>query len=211
MQTVTSKLASVIATLALLVGLVLPVSSQAQSAFDIGVRGGVTQATYYGDDVASNDFRPGFTGGVFLTYQVNEAFSIQPEVLYSLRGAKNHFNEAGTLNDVRVSQDVIEIPVLFKLSAPLSPITPRIFAGPSIGFITNTSVNGMDADDAFNDVDFGGVLGGEIAYQIGAGPLSEVALDGRYNIGFVDLGDLENFESVSNSAFTGTMSLRFNI
>lgn len=211
MQTATSKLASVIATLALLVGLVLPVSSQAQSAFDIGVRGGVTQATYYGDDVASNDFRPGFTGGVFLTYQVNEAFSIQPEVLYSLRGAKNHFNEAGTLNDVRVSQDVIEIPVLFKLSAPLSPITPRIFAGPSIGFITNTSVNGMDADDAFNDVDFGGVLGGEIAYQIGAGPLSEVALDGRYNIGFVDLGDLENFESVSNSAFTGTMSLRFNI
>jgi len=211
MQTVTSKLASAIATLALLVGLVLPVSSQAQSAFDIGVRGGVTQATYYGDDVASNDFRPGFTGGVFLTYQVNEAFSIQPEVLYSLRGAKNHFNEAGTLNDVRVSQDVIEIPVLFKLSAPLSPITPRIFAGPSIGFITNTSVNGMDADDAFNDVDFGGVLGGEIAYQIGAGPLSEVALDGRYNIGFVDLGDLENFESVSNSAFTGTMSLRFNI
>ena len=211
MQTATSKLASAIATLALLVGLVLPVSSQAQSAFDIGVRGGVTQATYYGDDVASNDFRPGFTGGVFLTYQVNEAFSIQPEVLYSLRGAKNHFNEAGTLNDVRVSQDVIEIPVLFKLSAPLSPITPRIFAGPSIGFITNTSVNGMDADDAFNDVDFGGVLGGEIAYQIGAGPLSEVALDGRYNIGFVDLGDLENFESVSNSAFTGTMSLRFNI
>jgi hypothetical protein len=211
MQTATSKLASAIATLALLVGLVLPVSSQAQSAFDIGVRGGVTQATYYGDDVASNDFRPGFTGGVFLTYQVNEAFSIQPEVLYSLRGAKDHFNEAGTLNDVRVSQDVIEIPVLFKLSAPLSPITPRIFAGPSIGFITNTSVNGVDADDAFNDVDFGGVLGGEIAYQIGAGPLSEVALDGRYNVGFVDLGDLETFESVSNSAFTGTMSLRFNI
>jgi hypothetical protein len=211
MQTARSKLTASIATLALLVGFALPTESQAQSAFDIGVRGGVTQATFYGDDVASNDFRPGFTGGIFLTYQVNEAFSIQPEVLYSLRGAKNHFNEAGTLNDVRVSQDVIEIPVLFKLSAPLSPITPRIFAGPSIGFITNTSVNGVDADDAFNDVDFGGVFGGEIAYQIGAGPLSEVALDGRYNVGFVDLGDLENFESVSNSAFTGTMSLRFNI
>lgn len=211
MRTVTSKLTASIATLALLVGFALPTDSLAQSAFDIGVRGGVTQATFYGDDVASNDFRPGFTGGLFLTYQVNEAFSIQPEVLYSLRGAKNHFNEAGSLNDVRVSQDVIEIPVLFKLSAPLSPITPRIYAGPSLGFITNTSVDGVDADDAFNDVDFGGVLGGEIAYQIGAGPLSEVALDGRYNLGFVDLGDVENFEDVQNSAFTGTMSLRFNI
>jgi len=213
MQDARSKATTAIATLALLVAVSLPTTSQAQSAFDIGVRGGVTQATFYGDDVASNDFRPGFTGGLFLTYQVNEAFSIQPEVLYSLRGAKNHFSATTSpdLEDVRVSQDVIEIPVLFKLSAPLSPITPRIYAGPSLGFITSTSVNGEDADDAFNDVDVGGVLGGEIAYQIGAGPLSEVALDGRYNLGFVDQGDVGNFEDVQNSAFTGTMSLRFNI
>jgi len=213
MQNATLKATTAIATLALLLGLGLPTTSQAQSAFDVGVRGGVTQATFYGDDVASNDFRPGFTGGIFLTYHVNEAFSIQPEVLYSLRGAKNHFSATTSpdLEDVRVSQDVIEIPVLFKLSAPLSPITPRIYAGPSLGFITNTSVNGVDADDAFKDVDFGGVLGGEIAYQLEAGPLSEVALDGRYNLGFVDLGDVGNFEDVQNSAFTGTMSLRFNI
>jgi len=69
----------------------------------------------------------------------------------------------------------------------------------------------VDTDNAFNDVDFGSVLGGEIAYQIGAGPVSEVALDGRYNLGFTNLGDVGNFEDVRNSAFTGTMSLRFNI
>jgi hypothetical protein len=213
MQTVISKLTTTIATFALLLGLGLPANSQAQSAFDIGIRGGVTQATFYGDDVASNDFRPGFTGGVFLTYHVNKAFSIQPEVLYSLRGAKNHFSATTSpnLEDVRVSQDVIEIPVLFKLSAPLSPITPRVYVGPSIGFITNTSVDGVDADDAFKDVDFGGVLGGEIAYQVKGGPLSEIALDGRYNLGFVNLGDVGDFEEVRNSAFTGTISLSFNI
>jgi hypothetical protein len=44
MQTVTSKLAASIATLALLLGLALPMSSQAQSPVDLGVRGGVTQA-----------------------------------------------------------------------------------------------------------------------------------------------------------------------
>ena len=213
MQNATSKATAAIATLALLAIVALPSTSQAQSAFDIGIRGGVTQATFYGDDVASNDFRPGFTGGLFLTYHVNDAFSIQPEVLYSLRGAKNHFSATTSpdLENVRVSQDVIEIPVLFKLSAPLSPITPRIYVGPSLGFITSTSVDGVDTDNAFNDVDFGGVLGGEIAYQIGAGPVSEVALDGRYNLGFTNLGDVGNFEDVRNSAFTGTMSLRFNI
>lgn len=213
MQTATSKFTASIATLALLLGLALPMSSQAQSPVDIGVRGGVTQATFYGDDVASNDFRPGFTGGVFLSYKVNQAFSVQPEVLYSVRGAKNHFNEAGTVEDVRVRQDVIEIPVLLKLSAPTAPVTPRLYAGPALGFITNSEIDGTDADDSFTDVDFSGVIGGEIAYALNKGPLSEIGIDGRYNIGFANLGDLPSaeFEDVSTSAFTGTLSLRFNL
>ena len=213
MQTVTSELTASIATLALLVGLALPMSSQAQSPIDLGVRGGVTQATFYGDDVASNDFRPGFTGGVFLNYQVNDVFSVQPEVLYSRRGAKNHFSETTSpdLEDVRVRQDVIEIPVLLKLSAPTAPVTPRLYVGPALGFITNSEVDGADADDSFTDVDFSGVVGGEIAYALNKGPLGEIALDGRYNLGFTSLGDVGNFEDVSTSAFTGTLSLRFNL
>lgn len=213
MQLVTSKLATSIATLFLLAGLALPGISQAQSPVDIGVRGGLTQATFYGDDVASNDFRPGFTGGVFLNYQVNDAFAIQPEVLYSVRGTKNHFSATTNpdLEDVRVRQDVIEIPVLFKLSAPLSPVTPRLYAGPALAFVTNSEVNGADADDSFADADFSGVVGGEIAYALDKGPLSEIAIDGRYNIGFTQLGDVGNFEDVSTSAFTGTLSLRFDI
>ena len=213
MQTATSKLTASIATLALLLGLALPMTSQAQSPIDLGVRGGVTQATFYGDDVASNDFRPGFTGGVFLNYQVNDAFSVQPEVLYSRRGAKNHFSETTSpdLEDVRVRQDVIEIPVLLKLSAPTAPVTPRLYVGPALGFITNSEVDGADADDSFTDVDFSGVVGGEIAYALNKGPLGEIALDGRYNLGFTSLGDVGNFEDVSTSAFTGTLSLRFDI
>ncbi|MCS3859543.1 porin family protein [Salinibacter ruber] len=213
MQTVTSKLAASIATLALLLGLALPMSSQAQSPVDLGVRGGLTQATFYGDDVNSNDFRPGFTGGVFLNYQVNDAFSVQPEVLYSRRGAKNHFSETTSpdLEDIRVRQDVIEIPVLLKLSAPTAPVTPRLYVGPALGFITNSEVDGADADDSFTDVDFSGVVGGEIAYALNKGPLSEIAVDGRYNLGFTSLGDVGNFEDVSTSAFTGTLSLRFDI
>ncbi|MCS3649969.1 hypothetical protein GGQ08_001262 [Salinibacter ruber] len=210
MQTATSKLTASIATLALLLGLALPMSSQAQSPVDLGVRGGLTQATFYGDDVNSNDFRPGFTGGVFLNYQVNDAFAVQPEVLYSRRGTKNHNSAAG--NDIRVRQDVIEIPVLLKLSAPTAPVTPRLYVGPALGFVTNSELgNGNDADDSFTDVDFSGVVGGEIAYALNKGPLSEIAVDGRYNLGLANLGDANNFEDVRTSAFTGTLSLRFDI
>ncbi|WP_118831821.1 porin family protein [Salinibacter ruber] len=217
MQTATSKLTASIATFALLLGLALPMSSQAQSPVDLGVRGGLTQATFYGDDVNSNDFRPGFTGGVFLNYQVNDAFAVQPEVLYSRRGTKNHNSAAGNDisvadDDIRVRQDVIEIPVLLKLSAPTAPVTPRLYVGPALGFITNSELgNGNDADDRFTDVDFSGVVGGEIAYALNKGPLSEIAVDGRYNLGLANLGDANNFEDVRTSAFTGTLSLRFDI
>ena len=211
MQAATSKPTASIATLALLLGLALPMSSQAQLPADLGVRGGVTQATFYGDDVASNDFRPGFTGGVFLDSQVNEAFAVQPEVLYSRRGTKNHNSAAG--DDIRVRQDVIEIPVLLKLSAPTAPVIPRLYVGPALDFVTNSEVDGADADDSFGDVDFSGVVGGEIAYALNKGSLSEIAVDGRYNLGVVNLGDLPSagFEDVSTSAFTGTLSLRFDL
>lgn len=213
MDTLQQTMAAVFVAL-LGLGLLAPTASNAQdNPFALGVRGGVTQATFYGDDVAQNDFRPGFTGGIFATYAVNDAFSVQPEVLYSVRGAKNHFNEAGTLEDVRVRQDVIEIPVLAKLSAPLEPVTPRLYAGPAIAFPVNNEVDGVEADDAFTDVDFSGVVGGEIAYQVGgtAGLVDEIALDGRYNLGLTDLGDLDGFEQVRTSAFTGTLSVRFNL
>ena len=216
MDFLTSKQTSWIASLLLICGLLTPLTATAQeSPLSVGVRGGLTSATFYGDDVASNDFRPGFTGGVFLNYQVNDAFAIQPEVLYSVRGSKN-LDIDGTPNneDARVRQDVIEVPVLLKLSAPLAPITPRLYVGPAIGFATNNEVDGVDADDSFADVDFSGVVGGEIAYSlqnVSGGVLDEIAVDGRYNLGLVNVGDTDAFEEASTSAFTGTLSLRFNL
>ena len=217
MQSTISRLTASIATVALLLGLALPTTSQAQQT-QIGFKGGVAQSTFYGDDVGANDFRPGFSGGITLTYPISEQFAIQPEVLYARRGAKNHFSETGNaalddeLSDIRVRHDVIEVPVLFKLSAPTAPVTPRIYAGPYLGIIPGAEIDGESAGGSFSDVDFGGVVGGEIAYEFDIpGVLSAVVLDGRYNLGLADLGDTGDFEEVSTSAFTGTLSLRFDI
>ena len=60
-------------------------------------------------------------------------------------------------------------------------------------------------------MDFSGVVGGETAYAVDETPVSEIAGDGRYNLGLVDLGDTRNFEEISTSAFTGTLSLHFDI
>jgi hypothetical protein len=205
------------ATALLLFAMTLPVA-QAQmgmSPAKIGIRGGLTQATLYGDDIAKSDFRPGFTGGLFFTYRANKAFSIQPEVLYSVRGGKNVDLDATAAEEsIRARHDFLEIPVLLKLTAPLNKIKPRLFVGPAIGFLLNSELDGADADDSFKSVDFGAVIGGELAINVGRGTggvLDEIALDGRYNLGLVNLGDTEALDAVRTSALTGTLSLRFNL
>jgi hypothetical protein len=187
----------------------------AESPFKVGVRGELTQATVYGDDVAQADFRSGFTGGAFFTYQVNSAFSIQPEVLYSVRGGDNvDLETTPATESLRARNDFLQIPVLFKLSAPFNELTPRLYIGPSVGFLLDAELGGQDADESFNNVDFNGVVGGELAWDLNQesrGIIDEVAVDGRYNLGFVDLGDASTLESLRTSAFSGTLSLRFNI
>ena len=211
----TTRIFSALATLLLLALMTAPVA-QAQmgsSPLQIGLRGGLTQADLVGDDIESSDFRPGFTGGLFFTYHFNEALSIQPEVLYSVRGGKNvDLAATSATESVRARHDFIEIPVLLKLSAPLRTIQPRLFVGPALGFLTNSEVAGQDADDSFKSTSFDAVFGGELALKIpGGGALSEIALDGRYNLGLVNLGDTQGLDKVRTSAITGTLSLSFNI
>ena len=226
MKPYTLRLATLLAALCLMIGISLPMQAQAQSQlpFDIGARGGLAQATFYGDDVKINDWRTGFTGGVFATYDIYSFLSIQPEIIYSVRGSKDlDYRKIGGPEGLRFRKDILEIPILIKLGLPLSQISdrlpetviPRGYVGPALGFIVNTEVTGEDADQGSDDTltspDIGGVVGAELAYAINQGPLSEIAIDGRYNIGVANLGDVDEFNAVHSMSFVGTLSLRFSI
>ncbi|WP_022836511.1 porin family protein [Salisaeta longa] len=208
-----SKITRTIATLLLLAFFALPAQAQ-ESPLKIGLRGGFAQSTVYGDDVAQSDYRPGFSGGLFATYVVNDAFSIQPEVLYTVKGGKNIEFE-GTTSDLRWRLDYIQVPVLLKLSAPLNGvITPRLYVGPQVSFLVGAEQNGVDVDDSLKSVDFGGVAGGEIGLDVSSftgGVLDEIALDARYGLGLVALDDTAGELDVKNGTFTSSLSLRFGL
>jgi hypothetical protein len=193
------------------VAAVLPARAQeVPGAFHLGLRGGFSQANLYGDDISGSDFRPGFSGGVFATYDVNSSFSIQPEVLYTTKGAKNVQTPTGL---TRLRADYLEVPVLFKLSAPLKPVTPRLYVGPSLGILLNAEANGIDAGGVTRDVDIGGVIGGEIAFDLSRVSrfVDELALDGRYSMGFLETDSVAENADVFNNNFAGKLSLRFPI
>lgn len=201
------RIASVLVLLALMLpALPAAYAQETPGAWHLGLRGGLSSADLRGND-ADSEFRTGFSGGVFATYDVNSAFSVQPEVLYTTKGGNN----VGALRST-VRYDYLEVPILFKLSAPLKPVTPRLYAGPGVGFLLNAELSGRDISDDIRSVDVGGIVGGELAVDLSRfGRLfNEIALDGRYNIGLRSVDDVSDAD-VFNNNFAGKLSLRFHV
>lgn len=207
-----------------------PLTVQAQNRAGeayLGVRGGLSQPTVNGDAIGNADAASEAGGGIFVGHNVNEAFSVQLEALYSTRGAENveatggpNESDALDLNGATLSMKYLEVPVLFKLTAPISVVNIRGFVGPSLGFQLDAQINGKDTYEAlqanpsvasrFLFYDINGIVGGEIGVPVPGGIVDEVAVDGRYNIGLVDVDNNQGFH-MKNEALSGTLSLRFDL
>jgi hypothetical protein len=172
--------------LGLVGGVWSPASAQQVSG---GLKGGVNFANLQvseDPDEIPFDSRVGLVAGGFVTWTIGDRFSIQPEGLFSQKGAK--FTVEGT--EATVAIDYVEVPVLIRFSAPASDQTSiHVFAGPSLGFkarakgtAEGTDVSDEEADlsDQVESVDVGLVVGAGI--EIG-----RVTIDGRYTWGLRNL------------------------
>jgi len=164
-----------------------------------GIMGGVNLAKISGDDVGSADNRTGFLGGVFLTVHLTNTFAIQPEAIYSQRGASDN-SEPGV--NVTFKLDYIDVPVLLRFDVPVAgPIRPFLLAGPAFGLQTSCAV-GVKGDGASMSVDcdrlgeaaevqfekktfdLSGVVGAGLDFRVGGRTLM---LGARYQHGFSDV------------------------
>ena len=163
-----------------------------------GITGGLNFTTLGGSNAPNVSIITHYATGVFIEINVPLLpISIQPEVLYSVKGSKIGPNAVPLANDIlspnKVTTSYIDIPILVKyyLSSPV--IKPFIFVGPSIGFLVSakeeaTSLgletnqeNEIDVKNQTTSIDFGAVVG--VGAKI---PLVVVnlTLDARYNFGF---------------------------
>jgi hypothetical protein len=180
------------AFLALALTLGVASAAQAQSA-RFGVKAGASLTSLTGDDTDNAKYKFGFNGGVMANFALNDMFSIQPEVLYSMKGAK------ADGRDSRVNLNYIDIPVLAKISTGETGLFFEL--GPQIGFLASAKAKendtSIDVKDAFKSVDFGYAAG--LGFQAASGPM--VGL--RYNGGFTNNGkSVMGYDPKSkNSAF----------
>jgi len=140
-----------------------------------GVKGGLNLATFTGNDVENAKFLPSFHVGGLVNFLVTDKVTIQPEVLFSGKGAKS---DQGTFKF-----GYIDVPVLVQYNIQGFYLE----AGPQVGFLVNAKrkVSGQtsNAKDIVKSTDFSWVGG------IGYKTLSGFGAGARYDFGFYNVAN----------------------
>lgn len=114
--------------------------------------------------------------GPFVKLPINENFSIIPEILYSMKGAK--------MDDDALSLSYLEIPIManYQLESGLN-----FELGPYVGFLLAADAEGTDVKEFMESTDFGIGLG--LGYRMESG----LGFGARYSLGLATLNKEQTF------------------
>jgi len=162
--------------------------------FSFGVKGGVNVANLGGDSfgIGSLGSRAGLHIGGLAEIPLMENISLQPELLYSMKGSNWSWSGSGVGNwggDLKL--DYIDIPVLGKYHLPfVDGLSAE--AGPVFGILLSAKSGDDDVKDSFKTLDAAFAIGA--TYKLNMGVFFSL----RYNKGLLDVWDDSNTKNQNN-------------
>ena len=173
---------------------------------EFGLKAGLNLANLNGDYAFSTaQLSPsstwGFSAGAFFTYRFSDVFAVQPEVLYTRKGA-----------DLReglfsLKLEYIEFPLLLKFSLPLPQdalVIPNVFAGPTLAVNISSELSSETQpvnpnQESTETLDYGLVfgLGAKIPLLYGA-----LTFDVRYTLGLKSIDESLNQLGAKNNVLS---------
>ena len=148
-----------------------------------GVKAGYTNSNFTGD-ISGNEANGGFYIGGLVDFHVTEEFHVQPELLYSVEGAK----------DAKINY--LRIPIMAKYYVANGF---NLQAGPEVAFKAGGD---NSIKDSVKSLDFG--LGIGAGYELSSG----LMFDARYNLGLANIIDVSG-ANVKNVSFNIGLGYRF--
>ena len=163
----------------------------ASAQVNFGLKAGMNISTLRGDGVEKANSLIGANVGAFVNIPVSTMFSFQPEVLYSMEGAKED------VFDTKIMLNYVNIPLMLKYT-DASGFFGEL--GPQIGFLTSakSKINGNTADikDLFKSTNFSLGIGAGFNFT------SSVGVGLRYNLGLSNIS-----EDTNDDVKTGNFSI----
>jgi hypothetical protein len=148
----------------------------------LGIKGGLNFYNIHNDNNTSFDQRTGFNFGLLGHIHRNSQWAIQPELVYSAQGAKNH------------NLDYLNIPVLLQY---MFDNGFRIQAGPQVGFMVSS-----DNNNVYKPIDLALSVG--VSYVV---PSTGFGIDLRYNHGLTDISESSDVKSTNRGIQFGLFYL----
>ncbi|MDO7172256.1 porin family protein [Mariniflexile sp. AS56] len=155
----------------------------------IGVKGGLNFSNLYTDDVDDNNVLTSFNAGLYANIPITEFIALQPELLYSRKGAELVYDNAFASGTAKFKLNYIEVPVLLKVNVAKNI---NIQAGPYFAYLidaqtTNESDSGsFDFEDNYDNDDFNKFDAG-LAAGVGF-DFDGMGIGLRYNYGLTTVG-----------------------
>lgn len=185
-----------------------------------GAKAGLNIATLNGDVEDAKSLIGAHLGG-FVEIKINEKFAFQPELLYSMQGAKSEYSESepgySYSSEEKYKLGYLNLPLMAKYFA-----TEKLFieAGPQIGFLmsakndyketetfmgdTETFSGDVDIKDNLKSIDFG------LNFGLGYEFTQNVFASARYNVGLSDINDVEGSNvKIQNGVFQFSIGYKF--
>ncbi len=156
----------------------------------LSIKGGINLSNLYVNDVGDENVKLGGNAGLLVKIPITKGISIQPEVLYSMKGTQLNYNNLlfGS-GKYRFNLDYIETPLLLVFNVARNF---NIHAGPYAAFLLSAKVKDVNSNGTvrgatelnknnFNSIDYGAAAG--IGFDI-----DNATLGARYNYGLREVG-----------------------
>lgn len=155
-----------------------------------GIKGGVNLTNMYVQDVSDEHMKVGFNAGFFAKLPVARGFSIQPELLYTSKGAKETYNNfIQGKGEYRFNLNYIELPVLAVFNVAKNF---NLHVGPYVSYLVAANIKDLKDDGTINDITdlkadnfnrFDVGLAGGLAIDV-----ANFTIGARYNYGLREIG-----------------------
>ncbi len=191
--------------------------SSAQESNSFGIKGGVNFSNLYTEDVDDRNILFGFNAGLVAVLPFSDFLAVQPEILFSGKGAELKYNNAFVEGKAKFRLNYIEVPILLRVNLTNNF---SIQAGPYIAYLIDANIKNetnnelfdaeveLDTDD-FKKIEFGLSGGAEFEF-------SPISIGVRYNHGLSNIGkertidgNTYTFPDAKNSVLSVYAVLRF--
>ena len=182
---------------------------------EYGIKGGFNMSNLYSSDANDENILYGFNAGLYATLPISDFIAIQPEILFTTKGAKLEYNNALASGESKFRLNYIEVPLLVRVNITRNF---NIHAGGYASYLVSSKVTGRGDFNFEQEIDTNDLNKFDAGLSAGVGvDFDPISIGLRYNYGLTTIGKERTvagttytFPDAKNSNLTLYLSYKLN-